>query len=231
MKKDGIIYEKIKSAKFGLIVSLPANSAELAKAAEAGGADMLKVHLNVLHAASGNSFGSFAEERDKISAVIQSVKIPVGVMPGAGTTASFEDMLALEEMGIAFYDIYTTDMPVSYGKLKNMEGMPALGANWNKNEPKYLKKAGYKLLEASIVHHDRYGSPLVLSDLLNYSFIAEKFEGAVITPTQKAIRPSETASLAEIGVSAVMIGKIVTGETASEIESATALFRKAIEKI
>lgn len=231
MKKSGIVYEKIKSGKFGLIVSLPGNSAELARAAEAGGADMLKVHLNVLHAASGNSFGSLSEERDNIESILQSVKIPVGIMPGAGTTASFDDMLKLEDMGISFFDIYATDMPVSYMKLKNMEGMPALGHNWNKNEPKYLKKAGFKLLEASIVHHDRYGAPLVLSDLLNYSFIAEKFEGAVVVPTQKAIKPGETATLADMGVSGIMIGKIVTGETASDIESATTLFRKAIEKI
>lgn len=231
MKDENNKSQIFESGRFGLIVSLPANNVEIAKAAEAGGADSLKIHINVLHAASGTSFGSLEKEKDNILAIVQAVKIPVGIMPGAENPASFDEMLILEEMGISFFDIYISDMPVSYMNLKKMKGMPALSSEWHKNDPKLLKKAGFKMLEASIVHHSKYGTPLVLSDLLNYSYIAGKFEGAVIVPTQKAIKPEEIALLADADVAGIMIGKIVTGSTASEIEAATSLFRKVIEKI
>jgi hypothetical protein len=53
--------EIFKTKKMVLIASLPKNDPALAKAAAAGGADMLKIHLNVEHAASGTKFGSFDE--------------------------------------------------------------------------------------------------------------------------------------------------------------------------
>ena len=52
-----------------LIASLPRNDPELARAALAGGADVLKVHLNVTHNASGVRFGSLAEKAANLEAI------------------------------------------------------------------------------------------------------------------------------------------------------------------
>ena len=48
-----------------LIASLPRNDPELARAALAGGADVLKVHLNVTHNASGVRFGSLCRSEER----------------------------------------------------------------------------------------------------------------------------------------------------------------------
>ena len=49
--------------KFVLVVSLPSNNLELAKAALEGGADAVKVHCNVWHRASGHTFGTYEENK------------------------------------------------------------------------------------------------------------------------------------------------------------------------
>ena len=114
------LYEHLEKSAMGLIVSLPRNDAELARAAAEGGADALKVHLNVRHAASGTLFGSFDEEKDRIAAVLEAAGVPVGVMPGAEEVATPEQMCALRDMGVQFYDIYFHHMPVSYLALKGL---------------------------------------------------------------------------------------------------------------
>ena len=56
--------ELIEGNKFSLVVSLPSNNLELAKAALDGGAQAVKVHCNVWHRASGHTFGTYAENRE-----------------------------------------------------------------------------------------------------------------------------------------------------------------------
>lgn len=231
MGKKNRVKELFKEKRMVLIASLPGNSAELAEAAEAGGVDMLKVHLNVEHAASGIRFGSLKEEITAIESILEAVSIPVGIMPGAATVATLEEMRELESMGVAFFDIYARDMPVEYMSLEKMLAMPAMDSEWKRHEPKELRSAGFSMLEASIVKHEKYGSRLVLSDLLNYSYIASKFGGAVIVPTQKAISPEEVHLLAEAGVAGMMIGKIVTGDSAAELEASAKRFRKSADNL
>ena len=54
----------IETNKFTLVVSLPSNNLEMAKAALEGGAQAVKVHCNVWHRASGHTFGTYAENRE-----------------------------------------------------------------------------------------------------------------------------------------------------------------------
>ncbi|HOX28978.1 MAG TPA: hypothetical protein PLQ76_07495 [bacterium] len=220
-----------KKKKMVLIASLPGNGVDLAKAAEAGGADMLKVHINVVHAASGTRFGPFEEERPKIEAILSAVKIPVSIMPGAAEKATLEEMRTLEKMGVSFYDIYASDMPAEYLTLGKMAAMAALGDGWRDFEPAAASKLGVKMLEASIVPHAGYGSPLALSDLLAYSYIASEFKGAVIVPTQKAIAPEQVAALHKAKVKGLMYGKIVAGDTPEGFEKAAARLGAAIAEL
>ena len=47
--------------KMTLIMSMPVNEPEVMQAALDAGADVVKVHVNLLHRASGNSFGTLEE--------------------------------------------------------------------------------------------------------------------------------------------------------------------------
>lgn len=53
----------VTNRKFTLVASLPANRIDLAKAALEGGAQAIKVHMNVWHRASNNTFGSFRKTK------------------------------------------------------------------------------------------------------------------------------------------------------------------------
>jgi hypothetical protein len=227
MKK---FFKRLQKADMGLLVSLPRNDAELARAAVDGGADALKVHINVRHAASGTQFGSFNEEKDRIAAIIDA-GIPVGIMPGADTVATLDEMRAMHDMGVQFYDIYLRDLPTAYLDLRDIEGMPALGEGFDPASVGAVAEWGFRLLEASFVAHGDYGRPLAVDDLLRYAAVCNAFSGVVVVPTQKAIRPADVPRLVEAGVRSLMIGKIVSGDTPSSIRAATESFRRAIDAL
>ena len=110
-----------------LIVSLPENSVELARAAAEGGADALKVHTNVRHDASGTQFGSLAEERERLEGIL-AVGLPTGIVPGvAASLPSRQDMAELARMGIDFFDLYVHDMPVWMTRVEGMTRTAAIG--------------------------------------------------------------------------------------------------------
>jgi hypothetical protein len=53
----------------------------------------------------------------------------------------------------------------------------------------------------------------------------------VIVPTQRKITPFDAELLADTGVKALMIGAIVTGTTAHDLEWATRIYRNALDAI
>lgn len=221
--------ELFSSKKMPLIVSLPANNVVIARAAVSAGADALKVHLNVSHAASGTLFGGFEDERGSIEKILSSVSVPVGVMPGAETTATIPEMEALAEMGVGFFDIYDVHMPEEYWKFGRMDAMVALGMDSPADAVERLNRAGVKFVEVSIIPHKDYGTPMSMQDLQHYAGLAERLTGIVTVPTQKRILPNQVRMLSLAGVRGLMIGKIVTGDNALTIRDAVKKFRREID--
>lgn len=226
MKK---ILEKIKK-KFTLIVSLPQNSVSLAKVAEEGGADALKIHLNLEHRAANVKFGSFKEERKNIEEILKEVNIPVGIVPGAEKVCSEEEILELENMGIDFFDIYIKDAPI-YLLRSNFTKMFALSHNFELEEVKFLEKLGVDILEASIISPEGYGKEMTLLDLIRYKQIISNTKKPVVIPTQRKISLRDLQFLKKISASGIIIGAVVFGKEKNEIKNITSEYKKAITKI
>ena len=216
-----------------LIVSLPANSLELAKAAEAAGADALKIHINIVHRASGKEFKSWQEEKENIFKILSSIKIPIGIVPGAGKViATLEELKEMEKLGIDFYDIYLEDHPACWfqhntsitrmvalsSSLKDIDLLP-LFSYW-----------GIEVVEASCVEHNRYGDRLKASDLLMYHQIVQFTPLPVIVPTQLHILPEELPVLFKTGIKGIMIGAIVTGEDTDNFYEKVSGFAKVLKE-
>lgn len=219
--------------KFGLVVSLPANTEALAAAAIEGGADAVKVHLNVVHRASRTRFGSFKAERKKIEAILKLAgrKVAVGVMPGAKDVATREELDELGRMGLEFVDCYVSDYPAAHlGQHFRLRTMLALGPDYRFEEIRGMASLGVEAIEASIVDPKGYGRPLVTSDLMAYRAIAASTKLPLVVPTQRAIRPEDVSLLAWCGARAVIIGAIVTGKTPAGVKSATRAFRESIDR-
>ncbi|MBI4863780.1 MAG: hypothetical protein HY815_26495 [Candidatus Riflebacteria bacterium] len=218
--------------RLALIVSLPDNTVELALAAIEGGADGVKVHLNVEHRASGTRFGSFAQERPRLEAIVEAIgnKAALGIMPGAEAVASLEELDQLKGMGFEFVDCYAHHFPAHYLGHGGMKKVLALGPTYVLDEVKGLASLGVDALEASIVEPEGYCQPLSASDLARYRALVGFSRLPVLVPTQRRISPADIPLLAWAGVTGILIGAVVTGKEPDGVRKTTAAFRDSISR-
>ena len=217
--------------RFSLIVSLPQNNMEVARAAIRGGADLVKVHINASHRASGNHFGTLEEERPFLTALLSESPVPVGLVLGQDPEIIRGDLPELMRMGFQFGSVYLGHAPAAFLLQDKITKMLAVDVNSTPEEVRGLKKLGCEYLEGSIIAPELYHTPLNALDLLRYQNLVEFSGLPVIIPTQKKVRPDEVEAIARCGVASLMIGAVVTGKEAEGIESATAAFKKEIMKL
>ena len=72
----------LSEKRLTLIMSLPYNDPALCRAAFEAGADVVKVHINVEHRASGTHFGRLAEEREALEEMLSHRAGPMGLVLG-----------------------------------------------------------------------------------------------------------------------------------------------------
>lgn len=230
MTKNIRVFQK---NKFSLLVSLPKNAADFAKAAEDGGAHGIKAHLNVKHRASKTFFGSFAQEKKNIEKIIKTVSCPVGVMPGADVAAPEDEMEMLQEMGISFFDIYIHHAPTFLLKstLFKMFAIDRFDTDALRDVHELKALRAIDAVEASIVNPADYGKRLNAQNVAHYSALSRYTKLPVIVPTQKAVRPDEVQILYEAGVKMLMIGAVVTGKEIKGFEQKVRAYRNAIDAL
>jgi hypothetical protein len=210
-----------------LLVSLARNDVRLAQAALRGGAQGLKIHLNVHHHASGTRFGSWDEERAEIGRIIEVARASnasVGVVPGGTPFATPEEFADMGRAGIDYFDAYPADAPAWTLSQGHLDVMMAAYFGGTLLEMQALEALGMSLCEASVVDQQFYGTPLNASDLARYREMAGALKSPVIVPSQKAIGTDDVAALKKTGARGLLIGAVVTGRDADSIEAATRAF-------
>ena len=222
---------RLRDNPWTTLVSLPRNDVTLAQAARRGGAQGLKIHLNVDHHASGTHFGSWQEEKTEIARILDVAKsggtqpIPVGIVPGGGgifaTPDEFGDMAAC---GLDFFDAYPADAPAWTLGQTDLDVMLAAYAGGSSSEIAALEELGMTMCEASIVAQSDYGQALNARDVACYRELAHVLSAPIIVPSQKAITPADLPALRASGVRGILIGAIVVGREADSIEGATRAF-------
>lgn len=226
-------HKMLQENPFSLVASLSSNNLDLAKAALDGGADAVKVHINVLHAASGNLFGSFEDNREFLTKLLEMAgDRPVGAVLGGGDAyITEEEKRELEDMGLDFVSCYAEHFPAFMLKGDKITKMVALHDTYETVLPA-VKNSEIQVVEASIMHASQYGSPLTYFDLLQYRKICEAVTQPVLIPTQKKIKPEEVFALRDAGCKAVMIGAVVVGDTTAESwYKATCAYRNAVDQL
>ena len=214
--------------KLTLIMSLPHNRPELCRIAFEEGADVVKVHLNVHHHASGTHFGRLAEEQAALEEMLAHRKGPMGVVLGGSLEAVGQDAREVWDMPFSFYSVYAHHIPawtLGHGAAL----MAACDSTYSLDEICQMPAMGADILEASVIPGTEYGQLLSMRDLLKYHAIAHSVNVPVVVPTQRAVRPDEVGALIRTGVKALMIGAVVTGKEEKTIGEAVAAFRKAID--
>lgn len=224
--------ELLSSRPMSLLVSLPANDPELARAAVAGGADALKVHVNVHHRASGTRFGSLAEEREALAEILRVAgRGPVGLVAGGDPGVPASEVAEAVAMGFTTVSMYAHHLPAAWLGIPGADFMAAPDYTYSRDEIAGLGELPVALIEASIVHPDGYGQPMSLRDLNAYRWMAARLPQPVVVPSQRRLIPEDLPLLAKVGVRAVMIGAVVTGRDAGSLERATSAFRKAVDAL
>ncbi len=221
-----------------LIVSLPDNEPVFARAAAAGGADAVKVHMNAYHRASGASFGDCAQEKGRVLKLISEAGTQVGLMPGQQVLPAPAELNELIDAGLAFIDIYAHHLPAAYLEVgRRTKLILAIDRMHTEEEIEALTeiRVGGKrvtnMLEAAIIPPEEYGSRLSAQDIARYHTIAEMSKVPLLIPTQKSIIPEDLPALVHKNIGGIMVGVIVTGPAASGIERVTRRFRAAIDKL
>ena len=219
-----------------LLVSLPANDPDLAKAARDGGAAALKVHINITHAAAGIHFGSLAEEVAALEAIL-ALGLPVGIVPGdAGAMVAPDELAQLAVMGLDFCDMYLGAMPAWMLSAPPLAIMAAVGSA-DMPHAERLRSLGemksIDMVEASLIAPDGYGAPLSVADLCDYTTVTRLVGPSrpVIIPTQRRILPEDLPALAATGIRGLLIGAIVTGKDCAAIEAATRRYAEALGQL
>jgi hypothetical protein len=226
------LLQQLQSNPFTLLVSLPRNDVRLAEAALNGGAQGLKVHINVEHFASGTRFGSLQEEQENIARIVEVASAhnaPVGVVPGGSPFATQGDFEKLAQIGIDFFDAYPAEAPPWTLTQKHLDVMLAAYAGGSAETMRALELAGMQMCEASFMPHEEYGQALTALDIGRYRELAATLQGPIIVPSQKKITPADLPALQQSGVKGLLIGAIVTGRETDTIEAATRSFARALQ--
>jgi hypothetical protein len=221
-----------EETNFPLIVSLPANALDMAKAARDGGADAIKMHTAVPHFASGTQFGSLEEESSVFEAIRRALDVPLGLVPGVGVNLEMEEIERVADLGFDFWDAFITQMTPLIWQEPRLAPMLCLLPHHSIGQAEATALLpGVVCLEADIVEHEGYGQRLSVEDCVTYKLLAESITVPLVVPTQRAIRPNEIGFLADMGVGSVMIGAIVTGKTVEGVATVTRAFRDAIDQL
>lgn len=223
--------QMLRDREFPLVMSLPANELGMAEAAWNAGADVVKIHINVHHHASGHQFLSFEEEYPTIREMLKIAKDPMGIVLGGDPKSAQRDYDKAEKAGFDFLSLYGQNATGEILRKKGMEKMIAPDYTWKDGEIEGLSKAGADILEASVMNPASYGAPFTAYDAALYAHIVSLTNLPVVVPTQHAIEPEDVCVLRKIGVSAVMIGAIVTGRDEKGIYNTVKKFRNAIDRM
>ena len=222
----------LNQKKLALIMSLPGNNVELARVAVEAGADVIKVHMNVQHRASGLHFGTFEEEKETLAQIREIAgDRPCGIVAGNSIEDVERDCFSAAELGYSFVSLYATATPLSVLAYPHMKKMIALAPGYTLEDVRQLPSIGADVLEASVMNPQTYGQRLTAKELLEYAAIAEASKLPVVIPTQRAIRPEEVGQLASVGVAGIMIGAVVTGKEPDTVKRSIIEFRNAIDKL
>lgn len=224
------LMDKIKTNKMSLIVSLPKNDIDLAKAALNGGADAIKVHTNVWHRASNNVFPPFLEQIELLKKIIDSVSIPVGLVPGGENSCVTENEIKIiKSMGFDFISMFVHHMPLYIYK-SGITIMATITNDYKVDDIKALDDLNVDIIEADMVKDDKKDI-IRLCDLMSYKKVVKALNKPVCVPTQRIINQNDVIDLYNIGVKCLMIGVIVTGDIPGELENITKSYRKEIDII
>lgn len=226
------LLDKLNSSKMCVVASLPANNYDLARAAWEAGADAVKVHINVWHRASGNTFGTLEENREVFERILRDCPVPVGIVAGEDAYTAEANVEEIIKMGFDFISLYGHHTPASLSVRKDIANFFAVNYEYTYDEINFISSSPFvDIMELSICRPETYGERLNGRDLARYRYIASNSKAPCVVPTQHKAIASDVKGLYMTGVKGVMLGAISFGKDAHTISETIKAFRKEIDAL
>ncbi|OGC14938.1 hypothetical protein A2246_04555 [candidate division WOR-1 bacterium RIFOXYA2_FULL_37_7] len=203
------LLEIMKSHPLTLIVNLPKNDVEMAKAACDAGADALVISHS---------------ENDK--EIINSVLVPVGLDLPRNKAKELVPLLASDFDFMNFYP-EMLEYNINPGKAK----IVVLDESYSLDKLMTVSKEKIDAINAAIIPVRQTGKDLVVGDLQNYIAMAMSSNLPVIVPTQRSIKISEVSIIWDTGARGLLLTEVVLGASLKSMVKAIKEYRIAIDDI
>jgi hypothetical protein len=158
-------------------------------------------------------------------------RMPVGIMPGGKIHASREEMQAMVKMGFDFFNMKMQHFAADFSKLKDISRVVGLGNRFTIDLVLGVGQYQADAVDAAIIPSTEQGKDLVVGDLQNYISIVMSAGIPVIIPTQRSIRLSEVAILADTGAKGLMLTPVVMGTSVKHMEKNVREFRAEVDDL
>jgi len=205
------LLELLSKKKMTLIVQLPENSVELAKLAEAGGADALVI-----------------KNEDNNSDILKAVKIPVGVDLSMEADLNEKQVKAHDKFD--FINFHFGSLSAAAKRAKPGR-IIALNDDYSLDKIIGVEDTGAQAIDAAILPVSQRSKELIVGDLQNYIAIAISSGLPVIIPTQRGIKPSEVAIISDTGAKGILLTEVVLGDNPKSMEKALREYRMAADDL
>jgi|SRR5690625_204276 len=215
-----------------ILVSLPENRIDLAKAALEAGADGLKFHINVEHRASGNNFKSFDHYKETFKKIRSLYRGPLGlVLTDDISKVNKVSLKNIEECGFTYYSLYSKDITSKLLLQDDLEKTVAVDNLFSSFDVSSIENFNMKAIELSIINKEDYGTPLSFEDIISYQNYRNKTNLPIIIPSQKKLVEEDLEVLFNMKIESVMLGAVTIGTTVDSIYSTVSSFVKKVESL
>jgi hypothetical protein len=215
----------LSEKRFILLAALLANRADLAAAAEEGGADALVVSTGASEFGA-NRFGNFELEEEGVRAVTSTVSIPVGLYLGDTLHIDAEKWERVVDANIDFLIMFAHQMPILVLSDERVSKFAAIGPGYVIEQVKALSKdPSIDALVAALTPPQAVAQAMTALDLGTLRLLVELSEKPVLNLLQKIVEPRFLPILARTGCRGVILNSLTLGSTSESVKLILADYR------
>ncbi|MDD5382200.1 MAG: hypothetical protein PHH60_00900 [Candidatus Margulisbacteria bacterium] len=211
------LVDLLNKNKMTLIVALPKNDLELAAAAVSSGADALLLGLG--------------GKKESLKKVLDKVNVPVGIAINGGKAGNEKEVKEILKLGFDFFTAGLEGVPAYLQEMKRVSRVLSLDSRFSVDALIEISKVKAEALDAAIIPVSGEGKELVVGDLQNYISIVLSAGIPVIIPTQRSIKASEVAIIADTGAKGLLLSAVVIGSDAGSVGKAVREYRLAVDEL
>ena len=218
----------LSEKSFLFLAALLANRADLAAAAEEGGADALVVSAGASDFGA-NRFGNFELEEEGIRTVTSTVSIPVGLYLGDNIHLDSEEWERVIDANIDFLIMFAHQMPISVLSDERVSKFAAIGSGYVIEQVRALSKdPNIDALVAALTPSQAVAQDMTALDLGTLRLLVELSEKPVLNLLQKIVEPRFLPILVRTGCRGVIFNSLTLGSSVESVKLVLADYRSRL---